>query len=132
VTNKTSNQIIEEIFRHNLKVDGLTIKVENLKTEEVPAMVILSEQMRRFKELTALYERKAPTDLMQEHTLVVNGNSKIIKLIKSKFELSPGNEQITTLCEHVYDLALISQGTLPNEKMQKFVERSTKLLLFMN
>ncbi|MCC7430649.1 molecular chaperone HtpG, partial [bacterium] len=42
VTNKTSNQIIEEIFRHNLKVDGLTIKVENLKTEEVPAMVILS------------------------------------------------------------------------------------------
>ncbi|KAA3596124.1 MAG: molecular chaperone HtpG [Calditrichaeota bacterium] len=128
-TNKTASQTIEEVFKKNLTLEGLTVKVESLKSEELAGMIVLSEQMRRLKEMSAMYQQgNNGMDLMKEHTLVVNANSKVAKLIKTKAEILPEGEDVKMLCEHIYDLAMLSQGLLENTKMPIFVERSTKIL----
>ena len=35
---------------------------------------------------------------------------------------------MSLICNHVYELALLSQKQLPVEKMQSFLERSNKIL----
>ena len=45
--NKTESDRITDIFTSTLGREGLTIKVENLKSQDVPAVIILPEYMRR-------------------------------------------------------------------------------------
>ena len=46
---------LEEIFKGALSKEDLKIKVENLKSTEVSAMIELSEQSRRMQEMSAMY-----------------------------------------------------------------------------
>ncbi|MDQ7823102.1 MAG: molecular chaperone HtpG [Candidatus Eremiobacteraeota bacterium] len=130
-TNKTHNEIVEDIFRKNLDIKGLTIKVENLRSEEVPAMIIISEQQRRMREMTAMLQRK-PLESLEEHTLVVNANNAIVKNLRKMLDmLSPPLDEIKLLSMQIYDLALLTQKTMPLERADRFVENSLELLRIM-
>jgi len=130
--NKTSNEVLEDVFKNNLDVTELKVKVDNLKSKDVPAMIIYSEQMRRMQEITNLMQQK-DMGLFEEYTLVVNSNSPIIENLKALSNVSGREEDVKLICNHVFDLALISQKQLPAEKMGIFLERANKILeIFSN
>jgi molecular chaperone HtpG len=127
-TNKTTNETLREIFKNNLPIPQLTVKVENLKSEEVPAVIIMGEHQRRIREMTSLMQRK-PMETLDEHTLLVNASSPIVKNIKKMSEkLSPPVEQMKLAIEQVYDLALLSQKSMSIERAETFIANSIKVM----
>ena len=124
---KSREERIEEIFK-GLDIKGLTIRVESLKDDSVPGMILLNEQSRRFKEMTRMMGQGAEEmDLFSDHTLLVNrASSAVGKIVSLKEE---GNEETARLLvEQVYDLAMLSHQALSKERMSGFLERSSKLM----
>ncbi|MCB1177673.1 MAG: molecular chaperone HtpG, partial [Leptospiraceae bacterium] len=101
--NKTESDRVKEIFEAQLKRDGLEIKVESLKSDGIPAMIILPEYMRRISEMN-LGMNQDKSSLFNNHTLLVNSSSKLVKNILG---ISKGvnSEKANALVKHVYDLA---------------------------
>ena len=116
---------LENLFKEALKKDDLKLKVENLKSDEVSAMIELSEQSRRMQEMSAMYgmdNRTFPSD----ETLVLNANNNVVKLLLDiKDERKDEAEMI---CRQVYDLAVMSHKPLSQEEMTEFISRSNKIM----
>jgi len=128
--NKTRNQRIEELFKTELtSIKGLSIRIETLKDDSVPGMILLNEQSRRFKEMMRNMGqgKDAPElDMFAEHTLMVNAASPVVaKALQLKGE---GDGKAQLLIEQIYDLAMLSHLALSKERMAKFLERSSKLM----
>jgi len=131
-TNRTASETIEEIFKTNLSVPKLTVKVESLKTENVPAMIILDEYSRRFREMSMLIMKK-PAQAPEEHTLVVNANNALIRNLKKMSEkLSPPVEEMKLLVEEVYDIALLAQHSITAERLESTVSNTIKALQLLS
>jgi molecular chaperone HtpG len=126
--NKTANDKIIDIFKNALNNDKLTLKVESLKTENISAIVLESEQMKRMKAMTMMMKEKS-FPMMEDLTLVINSSSQAIQNILKLNNDGLQQEKVNKLCHHVYDLALMSQQPLSGEKMHAFVSRANELLL---
>ncbi len=117
---------ITEIFKKELNNDKLKTEVQSLKNEDVPAMMLLSEESRRMQEIYKSYGQQfAGMSGMfnDDYTLVLNRNNKIVKKIP---ELSEDDQKL--VCEHLYDLAMISNKPLSAEEMVNFIKRSNLIL----
>lgn len=124
--NKTKEDKIEEVFKEALDIKGLTIRIETLKDDSVPGIILLNEQSRRFKEMTQTMGHGEMPDLFADHTLVVNTASPAIeKVLKLQDD---DKETATMLIEQIYDLAMLSHQAISKERMAGFLERSGKLL----
>ena len=125
--NKTKEERIEDIFKEALDIKGLTIRIETLKDDSVPGIILLNEQSRRFKEMTQMMGQGEMPDLFADHTLMVNTASPAIeKVLKLKDD--GDNETAAMLIEQIYDLAMLSHQAISKERMAGFLERSGKLL----
>ncbi len=128
--NKTRTEKIEEVFKEGLDIKGLTIRIESLKDDSVPGMILLNEQSRRFKEMMRNMGQggDAPElDMFAEHTLMVNSASPVIGKLLDLRETGD-EEKAGLLIEQVYDLAMLSHMALTKERMAAFLERSSKLM----
>jgi len=126
---KSREERIEQIFKEGLDIKGLTIRIETLKDDSVPGMILLNEHSRRFKEMTRMMgnlEGEA-ADLFSEHTLLVNTASTAVDKVL-KLQEAGDDEKAGLLIEQIYDLALLSQQAIGKERMAGFLERSSKLL----
>ena len=56
--------------------------------------------------------------------LVLNANNSLVKYV---LEHTDG-EKTPVICEQLYDLALLSHGTLSPERMMKFIARSNQIM----
>mgnify|MGYP004508533815 CR=1 FL=1 len=113
-------------FKTAVGDENLKIEVQALKNEATPAVILLSEQSRRMKEMYRSYGQQIAGmgDMFKdEFTLVLNSNNKLIKSIDGMDE-----DSRKVLCEHIYDLAMLCHKPLSPEQMTKFVERSNKLM----
>lgn len=120
---------LEEIFKTNLGKDKLIIKVEGLKASNIPAIMLLAEQSRRMKEMSAMFGGMDVDSMFpKEETLVLNSNSDLIDSLITLTKNENKKEDVKMICEHIYDLALIGNKQLDAEGMSKFIERSNKLL----
>ena len=122
---ENSDELID-IFKKALGDESLKIEVQGLKSEDIPAMVLLSEQSRRMKEMYRSYGQQfaGMSEMFKdEYTLTLNPNNALIKKLPSLDE-----DTKKLVCEHIYDLAMLSNKPLEPEAMTKFVERSNKLL----
>ena len=124
--NKTREQTIKDIFDRALGNEKVSVRVEHLKTNDVSAMVLLSEHIRRFREISSVAMQAAP-ELMDEHTLVVNAQHPVVQRI---FDLNQEvkQEQVNLLCQHVHDLALLANKNFDPKKLNEFVQRSNEIL----
>jgi len=129
--NKKLQEKLEKIIKEATGKDKLKIKVEGLKNESTPAVILLSEESRRFKEMSRTFGSSINTaDLFpEEETLVLNSNNKIVKKIADLYEEENRKEDALTIANHIYDLALLSQRQLEPDAMVKFIERSNSLLM---
>ncbi len=131
--NETLNSEFKTLFSGILGKDKLNVKVENLKTDSISAMILLSERERRLMDMLETYKddeslQSLYSNTTVEETLVLNGNNKLIKSLEELKNI-PGKEEETKLiCEQVYDLALMSQKQLTSEQITSFIERSNILL----
>ncbi len=126
--NKTKGERIEQVFKDGLdEIKGLTIRIETLKDESVPGIILLNEQSRRFKEMTSMMGQGEMPDLFADHTLMVNTASPAVeKILKLQDE---GNTEFAEmLMNQIYDLAMLSHQAINKERMAGFLERSGKLL----
>jgi molecular chaperone HtpG len=126
--NKTKGERIEQVFKDGLdEIKGLTIRIETLKDESVPGIILLNEQSRRFKEMTSMMGQGEMPDLFADHTLMINTASPAVeKILKLQDE---GNTEFAgMLMNQIYDLAMLSHQAINKERMAGFLERSGKLL----
>lgn len=120
---------LTELFRKNLNKDKLEVHVENLKNENVAAMVTLSEESRRMQDMMKMYNMYGMNaDMFEDQeTLVLNANHPLVKYLAENKD----SENVPVICEQLYDLAMISHKQLSPEEMTKFVQRSNKILIML-
>ncbi|NJL82560.1 MAG: molecular chaperone HtpG [Chloroflexaceae bacterium] len=138
-TQKSRNDSIKELFEKSLNNPKINIRTQSLKSDAPqgtpPAMILLPEAMRRFREMTALMQQQE-LSFPEEHVLVINTAHPLIDnlLQLSKGRIiqtqgpSPTAELVDLICHHVYDLALMTYKALDPEGMKAFVERSNQVL----
>jgi molecular chaperone HtpG len=127
--NKEFNVDVENIFKRVLNNDKLKISIEALKTFEVPAMVLLSEQSRRMSEMSSMFGGMDMKDMFpSEQTLVINKNNILIKKLIELDKMEDKKEDVNLICQHIYDLAMISHKQLDAEAMSRFISRSNEIL----
>lgn len=127
---ETKNQM-KEYFEGILKDDeqyATTISIKPIKDDSIPAMIVFSEQLRRFKEMNFMQQRNNNIDLFGDHTLVINPNNSLIKKIYASKDDEGQKESSVSLTKNIYDLALLAQDNLKGERLVKFIERQTALL----
>lgn len=138
-TNKTRSTIIKELFEKALNKPRVNVRTEALKADNQeatpPAMVLLPEIMRRLREMSAMMQQQN-AEFPEEHILVVNTAHPLIQNLANLSQgsiiqgagQSPSGELANLICQHVYDLALMSQKGFDAEGMKSFVERSNQVL----
>lgn len=117
---------LAEKFKARINDDTLKIEVKALKNQDIPAVLLLSEESRRMQEMYRSYGQQMAgmaNMFHDEFTLVVNKNNELIKKLDS---LSADDADL--VMDQVYDLARISHGPLGADAMTKFIERSNMLL----
>lgn len=126
------------------------VKLESFKNAEVAAMLTLSEESRRMQDMmrqygmadsegmfgasgaTLVLNRKHPLVRYLQEQVVVRDDSDAkaaVENAEASEERKPKTKGLTKqLCEQLYDLACIQQGTLSPERMKAFIERSNALM----
>ncbi len=98
-------------------------------------MVLLPEFLRRMREMTAMMQQQN-AEFPEEHILLVNTAHPLIQNLANLNQgaiihgdsASPTGQLVNMICQHVYDLALISQKGFDADGMKSFVERSNDVL----
>ena len=126
---KENADSLTEIFRKALQNDKLEVKVERLKKESISAMITESEESRRMQEMMKMYNMYGmdPSMFGPSLTLVLNVNNKLVQYVLNHKDGEHTNE----ICEQLYDLALLSHGSLSPERMTKFIARTNEMMMFM-
>jgi len=117
---------IRKTVEESLDCKELSVRVESLKDEGVSGVILLSEQTRRMKEMTRMMGRTGE-DLFNEHTLVVNEASPVVKAMIRMADAGR-QEDARLLAEQIYDLAMLSQKSFDKERMKAFLERSNRIM----
>jgi molecular chaperone HtpG len=129
-TNNTLSDRIKTLFNSALNKPKLTIRTEAIKTDNPgstpPAMVLLPEEQRRMQEMMAMMQQQQ-AQFPEEHVLLINTAHPLIQNLAT-MQKSGSAELADTICEHVYDLALMAQKGFDAEGMKSFVERSNQVL----
>ena len=126
-TLENQTKALTDTFRKALGNDKLEVKVEKLKNESVSSMITVAEETRRMQEMMKMYNMYGMDPSMFGGTgevLVLNANNSLVKYV---LEHADG-EKTPVICEQLYDLALLSHGTLSPERMTKFIARSNQIM----
>ena len=120
---------LTDLFRKVLDKKDLTVKVENLKDENVSSMVTLSEESRRMQDMMKMYGMTGmdPSMFGGQETLILNAKHPLVQYILKNGE----NDNTSLFCEQLYDLAMISHKPLSPDEMTKFVSRSNQIMMLL-
>jgi len=119
---------LEARFREILANEKLIVRTEPLKSTDVSAVILLSEQSRRMQEMSKMFGGGGlpPGMFEEELTLVLNRNHTLVqKLIAAVPNRADDTELIAA---HLFDLAMLSHKPLSPEQMTAFIKRSNKIL----
>lgn len=128
-----ANTKMETLFREALSKEDLKVKAENLKTANVSAMILLSEDSRRMMEMMEAYGNNEMYKAMfanvkPDETLVLNKSNKLVQFLMDAADQEDKKEDCQMICRQVYDLALMSHRSLTSEEMTAFIDRSGQIL----
>ena len=120
---------LTELFRKSLNKDKLEVHVENLKNENVSAMMTLSEESRRMQDMMKMYAMNGMGGMdtsmfAADQTLTLNTSHPLVQYILNHKD----SEHVPMFCQQLYDLAVLSNQPLSVDAMTKFIQRSNCLL----
>ena len=121
---------LTDLFRKVLDKKDLTVKVENLKDENVSSMVTLSEESRRMQDMMKMYSMPG-MDMSafggEGETLILNASHPLVQYITEHQD----GENAEMICEQLYDLAKLQHAPLSADAMTKFVARSNDIMMLL-
>lgn len=117
------NTEIIEIFKKSLEIDNLEIQFEPLKSTNIPAIITVNEYERRMNDMNKLYGNMFGVTPKAKETLIINAKNSIINKLSN---LDENNQKL--LCQHIYDLAVVSQRKLTADELEIFISRSIQIL----
>ncbi len=124
---KSSQDSLSELFKKNLEMENLTVKVEKLKDHSLASVITLSEEARRMQDMMKMYGMDASMFGSEEQTLVLNANHPLVNYVLE----NPESENIKLFCEQLYDLSLIAHGSLSTDRMTEFIKRSNEIMMLL-
>lgn len=116
------DSVIIDIFKTALSDDKLTIKTEELKNKEVPAIITVDEYMRRYSEMGQFY---GMSDGEIAKTVIVNTANPVVEKLKTL-----DGEKRDFVANYIYTLALSAYKKLSPEELDKLQKDSLKLLSY--
>lgn len=128
-TLSSNQEKIASLFKKTLNNDKLEVKLERMKNDHLSSMIILSEESRRMQDMMRMYGGAGfdPKMFASEGVLILNSNHKLVQSLMENESI--GDETRDMICEHLYDLAMLSHTQLSPDAMSKFINRSNDLLL---
>jgi len=129
-TETTQPEGLEAKLREILGDEKLLVKVENLKSDEISSVILLSEQSRRMQEMSKMFGggNLPPGIFQDELTLVLNGNHSLVKTLTGIAGDNARQADAELIAKHLFDLAMLSHKPLENEQMTEFIRRSNRIL----
>ncbi len=124
---KEDADALTETFRKHLGNDKLDVRVENMKDDDVAAIVTLSEESRRMQDMMRMYGMADMAGAGEGETLVLNANHPLVKFVLAHKK----SQAVPVICAQLYDLARISQHPLTQEEMTKFMKRSNEIMMLL-
>ena len=125
---KAFTEKLTEVFKKALNKETINIKVESLKDENVSSMLTQSESDRRMAEMMKAYGMASGMGGLDyganAETLVLNSNNKLVKYVMD----NPEEEFTPTICQQLYDLAVLANKPLSASELTAFVKRSNEIL----
>lgn len=118
--------LVEKIKNTFMKYAGETqISIEDLKSDKISAMYVLSEEARRMEEMQKMYGgMEIPGMPKPEASLVINFNNDLVK--KAIDVADP--ELKDMICASIVDMAKLSHNTLTGDDKSAFIDRSAQIL----
>lgn len=115
---------LTEIFKTYLT--DTKIEVQALKSENVSAMYVLSEEARRMEEMSKMYGNMGMMNFPKsEETLLLNSNNALIKLVSA----INNNDDRELVCKEIISMAKLSHNTLSGDDKNDFINRTTEILI---
>ncbi len=132
------SEALEALFKKISGNEQLTVKFENLKAQNVPAIISISEQSRRFGDMMKMYRMQDAGDgfpgAPDEMTLVLNSASPLVRKLGTEAAgsgaelVDPIPEEVESAAKRLYTLALMAQRRLNADELREFLNDSYKLL----
>ena len=121
-TTEEDQKALVELVKEKLVNKDVQVRVEQLKSGKIPAVINVDEFMRRMGEMQAAYGMDG-FDPMKNATLVLNLTNPVVSSLLSLSEDKQG-----LVINQIYYLAMLSYKKLDPAELSDFVEQSTKLL----
>lgn len=124
----TLTESITNMFKKALSNENLKVQLETLKSKDVSAMIVLSEDSRRMQDMMKMYKMAGmdPSMFPSEETLVLNKKHPLIQYVLDETKVEMDLKE--TIAKHIYDLAMISHKPLTPEAMTEFIKRSNEIM----
>ena len=113
---------VQTAYREALDNKELEVKLESFADADLPAMLTEDEQMRRFKEMSAVYGQSFA--MPDRYTLVLNRRNPTVQRVARMED----GEIKQMMQQQLFDLAKLSSRPLEKEELKAFLKRSNKLL----
>ena len=127
--NKEIKTDIENLFKDVIGDRINNYSVESLKSEDTPAIILISEQSRRMSEMRSQFAgMDFGMSFEEEKTLVINNNSSIVKKLVSLKDDESKKEQVSLICNQIVDIALLSNKELDSKQLEEFIKRNNQLM----
>ncbi len=121
---KTESSRIADFIRSTL--NGVEVEAKSLAADDLPGLVILDENQRRFRDYMGLTQGKISSEWKTKKTFIVNTNHKLIQAISKLQQKQP--EIASSLAKGIFDLALLSQKEASAQELEHLVARQTDVL----
>ena len=132
VVDKELSEKVIELFKGALGKENLEVTAEPMKNADTPAVLFLSEQSKRIRELYEHYkmsgmEGELDLDKMfpMQYKIVLNTNND---LIASLTEKTDDEELRKMFARQVYDMALMNMRQLTPEELGAFENRTVEIM----
>ena len=119
------NEALKAVFSEVL-TEKVTLKFDNLKNENIPAILNVSEESRRMEEMMRMYNM-GDVSGMTESTFVLNTASPMYEKLCALAEAD--SEKAKQTASYLYKLSLLSQKKFSAEEMQEFMKDSFDILM---
>ncbi len=123
-----NSEELTALFKKVSKNEQLNVTCEQLKNDEIPAILSVSEESRRMEDMMKLYALGGnnANAFPLDYTLTLNTSSPLYtKLINM---MSTSDEKLELFASYIYKLALMAQKKPSAEELTSFLADSYKIL----
>jgi len=121
---KEDEEKLKPLFESSINKDKFKVEFESMSSQEAPIIITQPEFIRRMMEQQKTGGGGFMGAFPEMYQLVVNSNHPKVEELLSNTDDSARQEKAKQLA----DLALLSQGLLKGEDLNKFIERSIELV----